>query len=117
MATPTAAFSVNLLVQLDNAPGMLGRLTTEIGAAGGNIAAISGFEAKGPYVVEDVVVHCRDEGHAQKVIDVAKAIDGVVVLDAHDRTFRMHEGGKIEVVSTVLTRDRDDLSMAYTPGV
>ena len=72
MATPTAAFSVNLLVQLDNAPGTLGRLTTEIGAAGGNIAAISGFEAKGPYVVEDIVVHCRDEGHAQKVIDAAK---------------------------------------------
>jgi malate dehydrogenase (oxaloacetate-decarboxylating) len=117
MGTPTAAFSVNLLVQLDNAPGTLGRLATDIGAVGGNIAAISGFEAKGPFVVEDVVVHCRDEAHAQKVIDVARAVTGVVVLDAHDRTFRMHEGGKIEVVPTMPTRDRDDLSMAYTPGV
>jgi malate dehydrogenase (oxaloacetate-decarboxylating) len=117
MATPTAAFSVNLLVQLDNAPGTLGRLAAEIGQAGGNIAAISGFEAKGPVVTEDIVVHCRDEAHAAKVVDAAKAVAGVAVLDAFDRTFRMHEGGKIKVDPTVATRDRDDLSMAYTPGV
>jgi malate dehydrogenase (oxaloacetate-decarboxylating) len=117
MATPTAAFSVNLLVQLDNAPGTLGRLAAEIGNAGGNIAAVSGFEAKGPVVTEDVVVHCRDEAHAAKVVDAVKAVSGVVVLDAYDRTFRMHEGGKIKVDPTVATRDRDDLSMAYTPGV
>ena len=61
MATPTAAFSVNLLVQLDNVPGTLGRLAAEIGQVGGNIAAVSGFEAKGLAVLEDVVVHCRDE--------------------------------------------------------
>jgi malate dehydrogenase (oxaloacetate-decarboxylating) len=117
MATPTAAFSVNLLVQLDNAPGTLGRLAAEIGALGGNIAAVSGFEAKGPIVTEDVVVHCRDEAHAAKIVDAVKVVAGVVLLDAYDRTFRMHEGGKIKVDPTVATRDRDDLSMAYTPGV
>ncbi|MBV9484685.1 MAG: NAD-dependent malic enzyme, partial [Frankiaceae bacterium] len=31
--------------------------------------------------------------------------------------FKLHERGKIEVVSTVPVRDRDDLSLAYTPGV
>jgi malate dehydrogenase (oxaloacetate-decarboxylating) len=117
MATPTAAFSVNLLVQLDNAPGTLGRLAAEIGALGGNIAAVSGFEAKGPVVTEDIVVHCRDEAHAAKVVEGVRGVAGVAVLDAYDRTFRMHEGGKIKVDPTVATRDRDDLSMAYTPGV
>src|SRR3954452_13399056 len=105
MGTPTAAFSVNLLVQLDNAPGTLGRLAAEIGNLGGNIAAISGFEAKGPIVTEDVVVHCRDEAHAAKIVDGVKAVSGVAVLDAYDRTFRMHEGGKIKVDPTVATRD------------
>jgi malate dehydrogenase (oxaloacetate-decarboxylating) len=117
MATPTAAFSVNLHVQLDNAPGVLGRLAAEIGSLGGNIAAISGFEAKGPVVVEDVVVHCRDEAHAARIVEATRFVEGVTLVDAYDRTFRMHEGGKIEVVPTVATRDRDDLSMAYTPGV
>jgi malate dehydrogenase (oxaloacetate-decarboxylating) len=31
--------------------------------------------------------------------------------------FALHKGGKIEVNATVLLRDRDDLSLAYTPGV
>jgi malate dehydrogenase (oxaloacetate-decarboxylating) len=31
--------------------------------------------------------------------------------------FALHRGGKIEVVSTVPLRGRDDLSLAYTPGV
>ena len=31
--------------------------------------------------------------------------------------FALHRGGKIEVGSTVPLRDRDDLSLAYTPGV
>ena len=34
-----------------------------------------------------------------------------------DRTFLLHLGGKLEVRSKVPLRTRDDLSMAYTPGV
>jgi malate dehydrogenase (oxaloacetate-decarboxylating) len=36
---------------------------------------------------------------------------------AEDPAFRLHEGGKIEVRSTVPVENRDDLSLAYTPGV
>ncbi|MCA1721501.1 MAG: NAD-dependent malic enzyme, partial [Actinobacteria bacterium] len=34
-----------------------------------------------------------------------------------DPAFLLHQGGKIEVVSTVPVRTREDLSLAYTPGV
>ncbi len=34
-----------------------------------------------------------------------------------DPAFALHRGGKIEIRSTVPLRDRDDLSLAYTPGV
>jgi malate dehydrogenase (oxaloacetate-decarboxylating) len=34
-----------------------------------------------------------------------------------DPAFALHRGGKIEVRSTVPVNDRDDLSLAYTPGV
>ena len=37
--------------------------------------------------------------------------------DGTDPVFALHVGGKMETVSTVPLRDRDDLSMAYTPGV
>jgi malate dehydrogenase (oxaloacetate-decarboxylating) len=38
-------------------------------------------------------------------------------IDLNDPVFRLHEGGKLEVRSTAPLRDRDDLSLAYTPGV
>jgi malate dehydrogenase (oxaloacetate-decarboxylating) len=39
------------------------------------------------------------------------------VLNFYDRTFLIHLGGKIEVRPKMSVRTRDDLSMAYTPGV
>ena len=36
---------------------------------------------------------------------------------AQDPVFDLHVGGKMEIVSTVALDGRDDLSMAYTPGV
>ena len=36
---------------------------------------------------------------------------------SEDPAFALHRRGKMEIVSTVPLRDRDDLSLAYTPGV
>ncbi|MDP9228206.1 MAG: NADP-dependent malic enzyme, partial [Actinomycetota bacterium] len=55
--------------------------------------------------------------HGQRVVNAVKALDGVRVTSVSDRTFLMHKGGKIEVVGKVAIKTRDDLSMAYTPGV
>ncbi len=41
----------------------------------------------------------------------------MVIRKVSDRTFLLHLGGKIEIRSKVPLRTRDDLSMAYTPGV
>ena len=114
---PTAAFSIALDCQLDNVPGTLGRLCTAIGEAGGNIGALDGFDVRGPILRRSVVVHCRDEEHQQKVVQAVRELAGVTLLDWWDRTFRMHESGKIHVLSTAPVNDRNDLSMAYTPGV
>ena len=118
MTSPTEAqYSLNLRVRLDNEPGVLGRLATAIGDAGGNIFAIEGFVAKGPILEREIVVNASSVEHQDQLLAVAKGVDGVTVLDHYDRTFRMHEGGKIEVLSLCPVGDRDDLSMAYTPGV
>src|SRR5256884_1683438 len=44
-------------------------------------------------------------------------VAGVRIGHISDRTFLMHMGGKIEIRNKVPIRTRDDLSMAYTPGV
>ncbi|WP_328750443.1 NADP-dependent malic enzyme [Streptomyces sp. NBC_00285] len=42
---------------------------------------------------------------------------GAEPLDTFDPAFALHRGGKMAVQATVPIRDRDDLSLAYTPGV
>ncbi|HVX18957.1 MAG TPA: NAD-dependent malic enzyme [Acidimicrobiales bacterium] len=117
MPTPSAAFSIRLRVTLDNRPGSLGALASAIGQVGGNIAAIDGFEVTGPQLSERIIVHCSSEAHMDQVAEAVRNADGVHLLEVVDRTFEMHEGGKIETVSRTHVHDRDDLSMAYTPGV
>ena len=114
---PTAAYSITLKISLDNVPGTLGRFAAAVGDLGANIAAIPGFEAKGPVVVRAIDVHCRSEEHAAQVAEAVDALDGVKVLDWWDRTYKLHEGGKIEVLPLCSVGDADDLAMAYTPGV
>jgi malate dehydrogenase (oxaloacetate-decarboxylating) len=115
--TPTAAFSIRLRVRLSNTPGALGRLASAIGAVGGNIWSLEAFEAKDLYLDEDLVVNCTSEAHQQAVIEAVRAAEDVELVGWQDRTFAMHKGGKIDVVSRLPLVDRDDLSMAYTPGV
>ena len=104
-------------VELIDAPGMLGRLATAIGDAGGNIAALDICEVRGTNIVRDVTVFAVDEGHVHRIRTSIEALDGLRVESVRDRTFLMHEGGKIEVTSKTPLHNRDDLSMAYTPGV
>jgi malate dehydrogenase (oxaloacetate-decarboxylating) len=115
--TPTAAFSIKLRVLIDNKPGMLGMLATTIGEAGGNIRGLEGFEVKGPVLDDVVIVDCVDEAHQTTVLDAIRSLAGVELVEWEDRTFALHDGGKIEVLSLGKVGDRDDLSMAYTPGV
>ena len=114
---PTAAYSIQLHVELANVPNTLGRLATAIGEAGANIVSMGGFDVRGEVLVNDVVVNCSDEDHAERVVSAVEALDGVELMSWYDRTFHMHEGGKIEVLPLVPVSDMHDLSMAYTPGV
>ncbi len=114
---PATQYSIAIDVVLDNVPGVLGKLATNIGEAGGNIYAVDAFVAKGSTVERTIVVNCIDVDHQRTVVDVVAATPGITLVEWYDRTFKMHEGGKIEVLSLCPVGDIDDLSMAYTPGV
>jgi len=118
MSRPTAAFSATLEVDLAHEPGTLGRLCTAIGDVGGNIRALRGFgKVTGGVLREEVIVDAASEEHVEKICDAVNGLDGISVISAVDRTFRLHDGGKLETVSRIALNDTDDLSMAYTPGV
>ena len=117
MATPTVSYSVVVRVELSHRPGTLGRLTTAIGEIGGNILGLDIIEVSGDVIVRDVTVLAADADHAAAIRNAAESVDGVHVRSVMDRTFRLHLGGKIEVRGRHPILSRDDLSMAYTPGV
>ncbi|MGH7355196.1 MAG: malic enzyme-like NAD(P)-binding protein [Candidatus Rokuibacteriota bacterium] len=114
---PTASHSQTVRLEIKNVPGMLGRVTSAIGKAGGDIGAIDLVQAGKATVIRDISFNARDERHGHQVVERLRAIRGITVVNVSDRTFLMHLGGKIEVRGKVALKTRDDLSMAYTPGV
>ncbi|MFN8558974.1 MAG: NAD-dependent malic enzyme [Dehalococcoidia bacterium] len=115
--TPSAGYTLTLRVQLRNIPGTLGRLATAIGDAGGNIDAVDIVEHHGSSLVRNISVRCRDESHGADVVTAARGVTGVSLEDVTDRVFALHQGGKLTIASRIPLRTRDDLAMAYTPGV
>ena len=67
--------------------------------------------------VRDVVVLAADDRHIAEIVEAVRALEGIEVEHVSDRTFLLHLGGKLEVVPRTPLKTREDLSMAYTPGV
>jgi malate dehydrogenase (oxaloacetate-decarboxylating) len=114
---PSASYSFTIRLEIRNKPGMLGRVTSVIGKAGGDIGAVDLVEVTGEQILRDITIKARDSRHAHDIVDRLRATTGIRIANISDRTFLMHLGGKIEISSKVPIRSRDDLSMAYTPGV
>ncbi len=115
--TPNVSNSLTVRVQFRNDSGMLGQLASEIGQLGGDIGAVDLVSVGDGLMVRDLTINCRDDEHAQAVLDGIRGLESFTLLHHSDRTFLLHLGGKIEVVSRAPIRTRDDLSMVYTPGV
>jgi malate dehydrogenase (oxaloacetate-decarboxylating) len=114
---PSASFSAALRVHLDNEPGSFARLASAIGEAGGLLGAIDLVRVEHGKKVRDVTVLADDEAHIQRIVEAVRAVNGIEVEHVSDRTFLLHLGGKLEVTPKTPLKTRDDLSMAYTPGV
>jgi malate dehydrogenase (oxaloacetate-decarboxylating) len=114
---PSASYSLTVRLEIDNKPGMLGKVTSAIGKGGGDIGGIDVVTVGKSTITRDITFKARDEHHGQQVVDRLKAVAGIRVVNVSDRTFLMHLGGKIETHAKVGVKTRDDLAMVYTPGV
>jgi malate dehydrogenase (oxaloacetate-decarboxylating) len=116
-STPSASYSVTLRIEYPNRVGSIGKVLTAIGEAGGDVGAVDIVRMRGEQSIRDVTVNARDSEHARQICDAVDDLSEVRVLNYSDRTFLVHLGGKIEVRPKMSVKTRDDLSMAYTPGV
>ncbi len=117
MGHVSASFSATLRVRLEDRPGAFADLAHAMGEVGGSLDAIDLVRVEKGSKIRDVTVLAENADHLDRIVDAARAVPGVEIEHVSDRTFLMHLGGKIEVQPKVPLKTRDDLSMAYTPGV
>lgn len=104
-------------LRLQNEIGALATVTRAIADAGGNLGAIDLVRSTKEENVRDFSVTTIDVDASQQVLDAVRDLDKAEFIHYSDRTFLMHLGGKIEIANRAPLKTRDDLSMAYTPGV
>jgi malate dehydrogenase (oxaloacetate-decarboxylating) len=114
---PSASFSATIRVRLTDRPGAFAELAHAIGETGGSLGAIDLVRVEHGVKVRDVTVDAGSAEHLETIVAAVREVPGVEVEHVSDRTFLLHLGGKIEMTSKAPLRTRDDLSMAYTPGV
>jgi malate dehydrogenase (oxaloacetate-decarboxylating) len=117
MAATASSYSITMRLYTDPDHAVVGEVATEIARRGGIVTAIDVAESSHDRLVVDVTCSASDEAHSKELVAGVEALEGVTVHKVSDRTFLIHLGGKIEVTSKVPLKTRDDLSMAYTPGV
>jgi malate dehydrogenase (oxaloacetate-decarboxylating) len=117
MAIHSAQFSLILRIELERRPGTLGTLTSAIGAAGGQIGAVDILEQAERHTVRQLTVDFSSQEDWHEVLAAIEGLDGVRLVERTDRTLELHRGGKIFTGLNTPVKTRDDLAMAYTPGV
>jgi malate dehydrogenase (oxaloacetate-decarboxylating) len=113
----SASYSITVRLTADGDPAAIGRIATAVGTAGGAVTAIDVVDSRSDGLTVDVTCSAADAAHSEEMVEALRRVEGVEVRKVSDRTFLLHLGGKLEVASKVPLKTRDDLSMAYTPGV
>lgn len=115
--TPNPSFSVTFHVEIPNRAGMLAQVVTAIGNVGGNIGLIDVINRNRDTIVREITVDAFSEKHAEEIVTALEQQTSFKILKVLDRTFNLHQSGKISVQSKMPLNNQDELAMAYTPGV
>jgi malate dehydrogenase (oxaloacetate-decarboxylating) len=114
---PSVSYSITVRLEVASRGRAVSEITRAVEQSGGVVTALDVTAGRNGRLRIDVTCAARDTDHAEAIVTTLGGIDGVTVHKVSDRTFLLHLGGKIEMRSKVPLRNRDDLSMAYTPGV
>jgi malate dehydrogenase (oxaloacetate-decarboxylating) len=118
MATaPSVSYSITVRLEVPASGTAVSQLTTAVESSGGSVTGLDVTASGHEKLRIDVTIAATSTAHADEIVHKLNCIDGLVIGKVSDRTFLMHLGGKIEMASKHPIRNRDDLSMVYTPGV
>jgi malate dehydrogenase (oxaloacetate-decarboxylating) len=114
---PSSSYSITVRLEVPARGNAVSQLTAAVESAGGVVTALDVTASGHERLTIDVTCAASDTSHAEQVTAALGRVEGVTILKVSDRTFLVHLGGKIEIQPKLPIRNRDDLSMIYTPGV
>ncbi|CCH67747.1 NADP-dependent malic enzyme [Richelia intracellularis HH01] len=115
--TPNPSFSLSIRIELPNYIGILATVTSSIASSGGNLGPIDLIEQTRETSIRDIIVNASSTEHAETIVQGLRALPDIKVLNVYDRTFNLHQGGKISIANCMPLNNVSELAMAYTPGV
>src|SRR5262249_56647441 len=74
---PSASYSFTVRLQISSRPGMLGRVTSAIGDAGGDIGAVDLVETTRERNERHSTVKARASVHAQQIVSRLRRVAGI----------------------------------------
>ena len=116
-ATPSISYSITVRLGVPAGGSAVSQLTSTVERAGGVVTALDVSGSGHDRLSIDVTCAATDTAHADLIVAALAELESVTIHKVSDRTFLMHLGGSIEMQSKHPIRNRDDLSMIYTPGV
>ncbi len=114
---PSASFSLKIELEIPNRPGALASIMSTIASVGGSLGDIVLLQRNLKYTHRELTIDASSTEQGDKIIEAIKNLPRVKVISYNDRTFAIHQGGKISVESKLPLHSQSDLAMAYTPGV
>ena len=114
---PSASFSLKIELEIPNRPGALASVMSTIAQFGGSLGDIVLLQRNLKYTHRELAIDASSTEQGDKIIEAIQKLPRVKVIKYSDRTFEIHQGGKISVESKLPLNSQSDLAMAYTPGV
>ena len=114
---PSASFSLKIELEIPNRPGALASVMSTIARFGGSLGDIVLLQRNLKYTHRELAIDASSTEQGDKIIEAIQKLPRVKVINYSDRTFEIHQGGKISVESKLPLNSQSDLAMAYTPGV
>jgi malate dehydrogenase (oxaloacetate-decarboxylating) len=109
--------SVILRLRYPDQPEYLEKIIAAIAQADGTVVSIDAACVVKNEMARNFIISGSSPEQVEGVVERVGAIPSVTVESVIDRTFLLHQGGKIEVNLKTPVNSTDDLSMVYTPGV
>lgn len=113
----SSANQLTVRLELVNKPGVFARVVKVVAEEGANLGAVDIVEVTPHKVIRDVTFDVANDAHGQRILDALNTLENVKVVSFSDPIFLLHLGGKIHIQNKVPLKTRNQLSMAYTPGV